>query len=607
MDYQITPDDSQTPPQFQDPFSPGQLASVTITNGSSGYTGTRITLTFTGGGGTGAAGYAVVDPSSGAVVGVVMTNFGKNYTSAPTVHDTGHNTATYLATIGPQDGTFPSCTTYFQQRQAFAATLNFPESVVFSQPQNYTNFDTTPTALATDSITVSNLAGRQDDSIKSMVPMSTGLIMFTTGGAFLSVQWGNQSAAITPEDVSSLPQASSGANDLPPLPVNYDVLYVQNRGNTVRDLQFNFYVQSYMGTDRSMLASHLFLGYTLSSWTYAEEPFRLIPAVRNDGVLLVLTYVPEQDVVAWTHWDTNGNFLAVASVVEGQENAIYVIVERFGTHGNFYFLERFDNRLFNFVQDAWCLDAALPLPQTMPNANCTLSGGQVGELAIVTTDANVFDNTMVGDIIWGPYGGQLVINTYFSATRVTGTVLQAFPVLTDNALLQPQAMAAGTWSLDTPSATVSGLSYLEGFTVVSALIDGVPAAGLAVSNTGTVTLPTAGTKVIVGLPYQCQMQTLRLDTGDPTIQGKRKLEAAVTTRVDKATGLKVGISFGNMIPIKDLIPPYTPPLGTCEMATSRTVLPGRWEQKRPRSAIRWTTPCRPPSSPSSPKSPLEII
>lgn len=58
------------------------LSTVTVTNGGSGYTNPP-TVTFTGGGGTGASAFATV--SNGRVVSVTVTNPGGSYTSAPVV------------------------------------------------------------------------------------------------------------------------------------------------------------------------------------------------------------------------------------------------------------------------------------------------------------------------------------------------------------------------------------------------------------------------------------------------------------------------------------------------------------------------------------------
>ena len=67
-------------------LDPTGVGSVTITTGGSGYT-SAPTVTFSGGGGSVAAGTAVL--TSGAVTSVTLTNAGTGYTSAPTVSFSG--------------------------------------------------------------------------------------------------------------------------------------------------------------------------------------------------------------------------------------------------------------------------------------------------------------------------------------------------------------------------------------------------------------------------------------------------------------------------------------------------------------------------------------
>lgn len=59
-----------------------KVVSVTVTNGGSGYA-TPPAVAFTGGGGTGAAGTAVL--TSGVVTSVTITNQGASYSSTPAV------------------------------------------------------------------------------------------------------------------------------------------------------------------------------------------------------------------------------------------------------------------------------------------------------------------------------------------------------------------------------------------------------------------------------------------------------------------------------------------------------------------------------------------
>lgn len=78
----------------------GAVLTVAVTNGGSSYE-TAPSVTFSGGGGTGAAATATVN-GSGIVTGVTITNPGSGYTSAPTVGFTGGggSGATATATKG---------------------------------------------------------------------------------------------------------------------------------------------------------------------------------------------------------------------------------------------------------------------------------------------------------------------------------------------------------------------------------------------------------------------------------------------------------------------------------------------------------------------------
>lgn len=75
----------------------GQIPSVTVTAGGTGYTN-ATTVTFTGGAGSGAAATATV--VNGAITAVTMTNNGTGYTSAPAVSFSVGTGATATANLG---------------------------------------------------------------------------------------------------------------------------------------------------------------------------------------------------------------------------------------------------------------------------------------------------------------------------------------------------------------------------------------------------------------------------------------------------------------------------------------------------------------------------
>jgi hypothetical protein len=106
---------------------PGKINAITITNAGSGYNVGR-TLTFTGGAGTGADGYVSSVNGSRAITGIVITNQGKNYTSAPSIgFGTGTDSSAVLTPV-LNHGTGGTFTVAFIK--TFTYTWSIPEIMI---------------------------------------------------------------------------------------------------------------------------------------------------------------------------------------------------------------------------------------------------------------------------------------------------------------------------------------------------------------------------------------------------------------------------------------------------------------------------------------------
>jgi hypothetical protein len=67
-------------------------------------------------------------------------------------------------------------------------------------------------------------------------------------------------------------------------------------------------------------------------------------------------------------------------------------------------------------------------------------------------------------------------------------------------------------------------------------------------------VPATGyVKVILGIGFIAQLQTLPLEIGEPTVQGKVKKINEVDVRVANTLGLSIGSSFNNLVAMQDLI------------------------------------------------------
>lgn len=360
VDTNITQDLSQVPPLHKNPFSPGQVIAVTITGIGSGADATT-TVVVSSASGAGAVLVPVV--VAGGVVAVIVQNPGSNYTNADTLVFAGAGSGfSGTIQIGPQSGTFPSCVAYFQQRRVYANTNNQPDTYFMSQPGAFTNFDSRVPSSDSDAI-IGTPWSQQVNGIQFLVPMPGGLVVLTGSGAWQLTGAGGSSIspqAITPTNQQAQPQAYNGCSStVPPLTINYDILYVQAKGSSARDLNYNFYLNIYTGTDLTLFSSHLFTDHTILEWAWAEEPYKVVWAVRDDGILLCLTYLKEQEITGWTRHETQGTFVSVCTVTEPPVDAPYFVVKRTIAGVPKYFVERMDDRIWDNVADAWCVDCAL--------------------------------------------------------------------------------------------------------------------------------------------------------------------------------------------------------------------------------------------------------
>lgn len=253
-------------------------------------------------------------------------------------------------------GDYPGTVTFHQQRLTFASSNNKPQTFWMSQSANYENYCVSSPTKDNDAVTFT-IAARQVNEIRHLVPLKD-LLAMTSGGEWL-IAAGNQTDVITPGSISVKPQGYRGSAHVPPLVVGDTILFVQEKGSIVRDLGYKLDVDGYTGNDLSVLSNHLFDGYTISEWAYAQSPYSLIWAVRSDGTLLSLTYMREHEVWAWAKHTTSGTFESIATIGEGSEDAVYVIVNRTINGSTKRYVERLHSRSFTNVEDAFFVDSGL--------------------------------------------------------------------------------------------------------------------------------------------------------------------------------------------------------------------------------------------------------
>ena len=522
------------------------LANMTLSGGPYG-AGTPRDVTL---------GYSVVDANT-----IKFNNpraFGGSllYTINSFKPPTSSNSASYKWAWGafgdPSIGGpgYPTTASYHQQRLIFANTDNQPNAIWMSRAGNRLDFSTSSPIVDDDPIT-KTLASTQIDAIKALHTMDN-LVVITSGAVW--VTGGGQDDALTPGNTAFKLQGYEGASDLPVIGVGRRALYVQNMGQVVCDLIYEFANNGYSSDDLTVMAPHLLEGHSITAWAYQKTPFRCVWMVRDDGVLLGLTYMREQQVMGWHRHDTDGFYEDVCVVGEGGEDAVYVAVRRVINGVTKRYIERFESRAWTSVEDAFVVDAGLSFDGSSHptlSHDITITGGTTwdeNDMGLTVT-ASAFVDIMfhpapstsdIGDqLVWSDPDGttyRFTITAVSDYNTATGRLNRPLPVAYRGVPIYPWSWARNTFS---------GLDHLEG-KEVAILADGRPQVHKTVTA-GIVTLDQPAVKVHIGLPIQSDLETLDLSIpGTESILAKNKAIASATVLTQDTQTIAVGRDFSNL-------------------------------------------------------------
>jgi hypothetical protein len=456
---------------------------------------------------------------------------------------------------GPNTG-YPREVEFFASRLFFAGTNSNPQTIWTSKISNYSNFGKSVPTADDDAITAT-LTAKQVNAVTDLLPLKD-LVMLTTGAEWKT--GGGSNNVLTPSTISFMPQSNYGASNLPGLIIGESGLFVQGRGSYVRDIGYQFAVDSYTGNDLTVFASHLVQGHQIIDWAYQQTPFSVVWAVREDGALLGLAYFKEQQVVGWFRCDTiNGFVESVCSITEGDEDAVYASVRRVVNGVTVRYIERLDTRFQNDQRDYFFVDAGLSYDgrntTTAPTATMTLTGGTGWtdqEDLTLTCSAAQFALTNVGswvklylntnDVNGNPI--QMLqavrITAYTSSTVVTVRCIGLVPLVFRSA-------AIVLW--DYCPISFSGLDHLEG-QAVAILADG-SVKPQQVVTAGKVTLDYPASVVHIGLPIQSDFETLEVNAiGQEGVRDRRKIVSKVSLIVNQSRGAKVGPDSDHLMEAK---------------------------------------------------------
>ncbi len=506
------------------PFLAANTGAITIT--PSGDTGSGITLT---------ASSALWNANHVGALWKIKTGYVKivSFASSTSVNaDVKANqdgTAGDLAT-GPaattdwaegawsDDEGFPEAISLHEQRAVYAKVQTFWGSFV----RVFTDFF----ALTADDDSYQfGIATEQVNAIRWLSSGAKALQIGTSGGTF-SASSGSTNVPITASSIVVQRDTTYGAASILPKRIGNFVYYIQRNLKTVRELGFDFDIDSQRALDMTLLADHIAgeLPGTVSfiDMAYQQSPHNVLWLTRGDGRVATLTRQLPQEVIGWARQEFGGIFNGGIAIAESVatipgltgDDQTWLIIKRTINTVTRRYVEFVMPEDFSKQDDAFFVDSGLSL-----NSPVTITGASKTNPVIISATAHGFSNgdqVKIVDVVGMTELNDkfyLVANKNPNDFEITDTSGNNIDGLAFTAYI-----TGGEVRLMVTSIT--GLDHLEGQTV-KILADGATRPDATVAS-GAITLASKAAKVHVGLTYNSDIETLRMVDGSATGTGFAK-------------------------------------------------------------------------------------
>lgn len=537
----------------------------TYLSGTTATTGTDKPIHESGAASDGAVSWTYQDPGYGVVKitgytsGTVVTadvmepSYGTDRRLPAAVVGSGNATWRWAHGAWSTVEGWPAAVCFFRERLVFAKGQTF----YFSVPNSYTDH----AALAFGEVTadcaiVATATSDRSDNVVWMVPLDR-LVVGTTASE-MTIGELTTNEPFGPSNIKITQQTTFGSCSVPPVRVNASTLFWERTQLQLMEFIYDFASDSFKSSDLTPLAEHI-TNPKIIDMAYAQQPDRVVWAVRGDGLLVGFTFNRDQDVLGW-HRHPIGGYAdpsrrqgAVVEAVQaipapdGSTDDLWLIVRRSingvtkryveyltprvripdrqpgESAADYAATRRYWQALYFNVDSGLSLDNPIAITAITTGATVTVTAAGHG---LVTGDGVRIDGVLgTTDVNGRAYTVTVTGPNTFTLNSTDGT---AFGLYVGSGFVRKQV------------TTISGLGHLEGETV-DVIVDGAAHPQRVVSG-GAITLQAPAAIVHVGLPYRSVLAPMRIEAGGNagTAQSKTKRIHKLAVRVVDTLGGKSG-------------------------------------------------------------------
>ncbi|AYR23025.1 hypothetical protein [Herbaspirillum rubrisubalbicans] len=234
---------------------------------------------------------------------------------------------------------YPNTGAFYEQRLVTGGSRGYPQTIWGSQTGVF--FDYTIGTDDSDAFSFTLPSTGQINPITRMASTDV-LLMMTYGGEYTAT--GGVEKPLTPTNPQLKPRTRYGCNNVKPILVGDELIYVTRSGKKVRAMSYNYASNSFPSPNITTLAEHL-VKPGIIDMGYQPEPDGRLWCVRTDGKIAALTIDRDEGVTAWSPLSTDGIYESVAVIPNNGIDEVWVSVQRTIDGTVRRYIERFDESL----------------------------------------------------------------------------------------------------------------------------------------------------------------------------------------------------------------------------------------------------------------------
>lgn len=223
---------------------------------------------------------------------------------------------------------FPALAAIHDQRLVLAATDAQPQTVWMSQTDDLDNFAIIDEANGAIAVT---LSAQTQDPLRWMESHSGKLVLGTSEGEYV-IMAASTGSVMSATNIAAVRQGYVGGAGIAAVQCTGELVYFERGRARVMQHSYDDQRNCWVSTDLTVFAEHILPdGQGVRGGCFVRKPDARLVLVLGNGTLALMTYNSEHQVNAWHRYTTEGRFLAVCSLPNGDKaDSICVEVEREG-------------------------------------------------------------------------------------------------------------------------------------------------------------------------------------------------------------------------------------------------------------------------------------